>query len=107
MRIGNGGLIQGSQPRSGGPSRTVPGALTARHNWGLRVWGVRIPNTAHPVWDPVQRWIENGLSEKREGQVSPPGFVRSKPKTSRAGRPDKPALAEDNSMCSFSLAHGP
>ena len=64
MRIGNGGLIQGSQPRSGGPSRTVPGALTARHNWGLRVWGVRIPNTAHPVWDPVQRWIENGLSAK-------------------------------------------
>ena len=42
----------------------VPGALTARHNWGLRVWGVRIPNTAHPVWDPVQRWIENGLSAK-------------------------------------------
>ena len=64
MRVGNGGLVTGSQPGQGGPSRTVPGALTARHNWGLRVWGVRIPNTAHPVWDPVQRWIENGLSAK-------------------------------------------
>jgi hypothetical protein len=53
MRIGNGGLVSGSQPGQGGPSRMVPGAHSPRATGVSGSGAFRVPNTIAPVWDPA------------------------------------------------------
>jgi hypothetical protein len=107
-----------TQPSFGGPSRAVPGALAARHNGGPRVWGARIPNTALPVRDSVQRWIEGPLPKGRPGkstgvrteqaeQAFGAGNAARLAQTVACGMPGSLPAPRQIPVCIFPFAHGP
>ena len=66
------------------PKPCVPGALP-RITWDSGDWSVRMAHIRRIRRESRQRRIEGPLPKGRPGS-SPPGFIRSKPKTSRAER---------------------
>jgi hypothetical protein len=109
VRIGGGGRDKGATrtPASRQPKLHGPGAPAARH-WGLWVAAAR----AMPIAPPASRGPRSGgevsrRKPRKPEKVSPPGVVRSRLQTSRAGRRRDGGLAVSTIGRRFFEKHRP
>jgi hypothetical protein len=103
VRIGSGGRCR-AHARIASAAQAVRVRRACRASQRTPGLALACPKHGAAGVGPRQRWIEHGPLRKR-GSVSPPGFVRSKPKTPRAGRRVLTGTCGDQLSCAHLSAH--